>query len=803
MPQETSLSKYNFPGLQEKISLDFQDMEITDALKFLAVKGNLNIVASTNITGTINLLLTDVTIGDVLEVILVVNNLAYEVKGNIIKVITTEDYEKLYGRAFYDQRKVEIVRLKYAPAANVGAVLEGIKSNIGSVIYDEGAGTVVLVDTPEKIAQMKEVIETSEMPTVSRTYPTVTETFNLQYAKVEEVSEKITPVLTPEIGETYMDVRTNNIVITDLPHKLEKIRELIKTFDEKTKEVFIEAKVVQVSLDDHFQWGVDWDQIAILNDNIRFAPEVTLPESLGSGGSLTVTSTGADVNLVLEALDALQDIQIISNPHLAVIDGEEAKLVVASKQPYAVTTSSLSDGTTTTATDITFVDIGVTLIVVPKINKDGFVTMDVKSEISESTSNYTYGDPATTVPIVETRDAETTVMVKDGTTIIIAGLIKNEKRYTENKVPFFGDIPFLGPALFTNIDDEIIKSETVIFLTPRIITGEEPFELLRDIEEERAAEKDQVLGEELDISLEEYDDYYEDYAEFDEDAFLLEQGYGVDWDLESEDKFGYEFFSEEDFGDDLSAVEKVSGVQEQKSKLAEELEGIDLEYQQEIERLKREKAQRQELKQQVRDEIALSIEELKAENERLRNVLESRGFIERDSVDEVSELKAEKEKLAYEVSKAKDIIERSEQVAAAAHTEKEKFKKLIYEYKKLVEENRKLLAGEAIKRKSLESTLEDMKQGLKKERLDMYYNLGVIFDKHNLFEETEKAYLKALEIDPNDSQAHYNLGVIYDEELNMPDLALKHYQSYLRLRPDAENADKVREWIKEVREEEK
>jgi type II secretory pathway component GspD/PulD (secretin) len=486
-----SLSRYNFPGLQEKISLDFQDMEITDALKFLAVKGNLNIVASTNITGTINLLLTDVTIGDVLEVILVVNNLAYEIQGNIIKVITAEDYEKLYGRAFYDQKKVEIVQLKYAPSANVGAMLEGVKSNIGRVIYDEAAGTVVLVDTPEKIEQMKEVIKTAEMPTVSRAYPTVTETFQLQYAKAEDLNEKIAGILTPEIGEIQIDSRTNRIVVTDLPHKIEKTKILIETFDEKTQEVFIEAKVVQVSLDDHFQWGVDWDEVAKINGGSTiFQPEVTLPESLTTGGSLTVTSTGADVNLVLEALDALQDIQIISNPHLAVIDGEEAKIVVASKQPYAVTTSSLSEGTTTTATDITFVDIGVTLIVVPKINREGFITMDVKSEISESTTNYTYGDPATTVPIVETRDAETTVMVKDGTTIIIAGLIKDEKRITHNRVPFFGYIPFIGPSLFTNKDEEIVKTETVIFLTPRIITGDKPFNLLRDMPEKQEAKRE-------------------------------------------------------------------------------------------------------------------------------------------------------------------------------------------------------------------------------------------------------------------------------------------------------------------------
>lgn len=480
------LSQYDFPGMKQKLSLDLQNMNIVDTLKYLAVKGDLNIVTGANVSGTVNLLLSGVTIGDVLDIVLVINNLAYEVQGNIIKIITADEYKILYGDDFYDQRSVEILQLKYASTANIGAMLGDIKSAIGKVVYDADTGTVILVDTPEKIKQMKDVINKSELPTVNRIYPTQTETFTLQYAKVEDIKDKVTAVLTSNVGSLHTDTRTNRFVVVDLPNKIEEVKSIIKAFDAKTQEVFIEAKIVQVTLDDHFEWGIDWDQLSGLGDSMTFHPEITLPQTLtGTYGKLTVVNTTSDLSMVLEALNSLTETKILSNPHLAVVDGKEAKMVVATKQPYALSTSTVSEGTTTTATDITFVDVGVTLTVIPTINEEEFITMDIKAEVTEATGTYTYGTDNTEVPIVATRDAETTVMVKDGTTIIIAGLIKDEKRYTKKKVPLLGDIPFVGRFLFGYEDDQVIRTETIVFLTPRIIGGDMPFRLGRDIKKDR------------------------------------------------------------------------------------------------------------------------------------------------------------------------------------------------------------------------------------------------------------------------------------------------------------------------------
>ena len=482
-----SVSSYGFPGLENKISLDIRAMDIVHFLKFLAVEGNLNIVTSNGVTGLVNLLINDVTIGDALEIVLALNNLAYEVKGNIIKIISSEEYKALYGVDFYDQRQTLVYKLKYASPTNVGTMLGSIKSDIGKIIYDDSTGTLVLIDTPDKIKEMDAVIKEQEMPTITRTLPTETRVFELDYGSVDDIKSVITEVLTVDVGTVRSDSRTNSLVVTDLSHKMEEIETIIRAFDRKTRVVFIEAKIVEVTLADTFKWGVDWDRIIYLaGDMARYTinPEVTLPLSLtGSFGKITVDSVSSEhFDLVLEALSTVTETRILSNPHLMVEEGKEAKIEVTEKQPYQEeTTTTASGGTTTTSQTYQWVDVGVTLNVTPKINEKGFISMLIKPVVS-SISEWYGGDAqeAGAVPVVKSANAETTVTIKDGTTIIIAGLIKDNRTKSVNKIPLLGDIPLLGAA-FTSNSDDVRRTETIVFLTPRIVKGDESFLLMKDM----------------------------------------------------------------------------------------------------------------------------------------------------------------------------------------------------------------------------------------------------------------------------------------------------------------------------------
>ncbi|MBU3933862.1 MAG: hypothetical protein KKH11_04280, partial [Candidatus Omnitrophica bacterium] len=142
-------------GLAKKVSLDLRGMDIVDTIKFLSIKGGLNIVTSKDVTGRITLFLKDVTIGDTLDVILLTNKLACETKKNIITIMTEAEYEALYGRKYIDKREIKTIKLKYALPTKVAQALESLKSSIGNIIMDDATGTIILIDTPEKIERME------------------------------------------------------------------------------------------------------------------------------------------------------------------------------------------------------------------------------------------------------------------------------------------------------------------------------------------------------------------------------------------------------------------------------------------------------------------------------------------------------------------------------------------------------------------------------------------------------------------------------------------------------------------------
>ncbi|MBL7158518.1 MAG: hypothetical protein ISS91_03325 [Candidatus Omnitrophica bacterium] len=491
IPTIESLSRrpipnYDFPGLQKELSLDIRAMDISQFLKYLASEGNLNIITTKGVTGPVSLLINDVTIGDALEIVLSMNGFAYQVKSNIIQIMTTAEYKAMFGVEFYDQRQMAIYQLKYASPKNLGAMLGSIKSDIGKIIFDESTGTLIMIDTPAKLMEMKDVVNKQELPTISRVLPTETRVYEFKYAKVDIIKDEIDKVLTPDIGTIRTDPRTNTMVVTDMPGQINKINTLVKAFDRETREVFIEAKIVEVTLGDLFQWGVDWSRVVQMAGSlsaISIMPEVALPLSLIKPyGKLTVSTTSPNnLSIILELLETVTETRILSAPHITVENGKEAKIEVIEKQPYQEqTTTTASGGTTTTSNSYQWVNIGVSLNVTPRINQDGYISMLIKPEVSSISTWYGgAAQAAGSVPVVKSATAQTTVTIKDGVTIIIAGLVKDNKTKTVNKIPFLGDIPWAG-KMFQSISDDIRRTETVVFMTPRIVTGEKSFLLEKD-----------------------------------------------------------------------------------------------------------------------------------------------------------------------------------------------------------------------------------------------------------------------------------------------------------------------------------
>lgn len=481
-------------GMEEVVSLDLRSTEATDALKYLATKGSFNIAISKNVSGRVNLFLTDVPIRDAFDLILRSNELAYDRQGSIYNVMTDEEYRKLYGRKFSDARQVKTFRLQYAVPQQAFNLLDTLKSEIGRLLVDEESGTVMVLDTPEKLQEMGAALATLEQGGTLRV-------IDLKYAKAKDVEERLKDQLeVNKLGFVKADERSNQIIIKTLPERMKEIEQLIHALDRKTREVLIDAKIVKVTYTNSMDAGINWDSVF---SNLKFhgvdtkgdfrsstsgtapseVPAVTkldLNALLGLGppgdraklGKLVFGTVARDGYELLRYLETIGQTKIMSNPRLLVTENQEAKIHVGTREAYVTTTTTTGQTTSTTAEDVQFIDVGIQLSVTPFINKDGYVTMKIKPEVSSVVRTLTTPSK-NEIPIVDTSTAETNVMVSDGMTIVLGGLRKNEKKFSNKQIPYLGHVPIIGPLLFKDTDRDDQLTELVVFITPHVMGGDE------------------------------------------------------------------------------------------------------------------------------------------------------------------------------------------------------------------------------------------------------------------------------------------------------------------------------------------
>jgi type II secretory pathway component GspD/PulD (secretin) len=458
-------------GKNTRISLDLKGIDIIELLRLLSIKTGYTIVPSREVAGRINIFLNNITFDDALEIILVSQNLAAERKNNIIRVMTNNEYKNLYGRDYNEKRRMEWVKLQYANPVDVFDVLKQVKSDVGKIIADQTSGVIILIDTEEKLNEMMANIKALDTPVT-------TQVFELQYGKVKDLKEQLESMISKGPGKVSIDERTNKAVIADLPERMNDIRRAITAFDESTRQVFIEAEIVQVVLNREYRRGISWELLRSKLDSLDLTGTFTSTFT-GANQEISVGTVATDkYNAVLQLLKIYGDTKVLSRPKLAVLNNEEAKILVGTKEAYVTQTLSQGDTTTVTSENIEFIDVGVKLNVVPTINKDGFISMKIKPEVSTvlETLETSLGSE---IPIVETTESETVVKIKDGNTIIIGGLMKEEKTDTVQGLPILSRLPFVG-MLFCNRYAQNRNTETIVFITPHIITGESGKERLQE-----------------------------------------------------------------------------------------------------------------------------------------------------------------------------------------------------------------------------------------------------------------------------------------------------------------------------------
>jgi len=433
----------------EKLSLNFQNIEVRALLQVIADFTNFNVVTSDTVTGSVTLRLKDVPWDQALDIILQSKGLGVRKSGNVLWI---------------------------APKDELAA---------------------------------KEKLELESRKQITDLEPVRTQSFQLNYTKSEDVAKGLTGsgqagaggqatrILSPR-GSVISESRTNQLFITDIPSKLEEIQALIAKIDIPVRQVMIEARIVEA--DDKFGRSLGAKLGALdLNANPGFdmgRGRVSLPtgsylgvgeqtgQAVVTGGSflpntqfvnlpantsglggasagtfaLSLFSASANrfLNLELSALEADGKGKIISSPRVITADQIKALIEQGEELPYQVATSS-------GATSIQFRKANLKLEVTPQITPEGNVILDVDVNKDSVGRNTAAGFA------IDTKHVKTQVLVENGGTVVIGGIFTQTERDEVNKIPFLGDVPVLG-YLFKNSVRTANKTELLVFLTPRIIT---------------------------------------------------------------------------------------------------------------------------------------------------------------------------------------------------------------------------------------------------------------------------------------------------------------------------------------------
>lgn len=281
------------------------------------------------------------------------------------------------------------------------------------------------------------------------------------------------------------DPNTNSLIVVSLPENAELIKQILAQLDKIPQQVMIETIIVEASLDSSNQFGVEWQYV---QNNMggkgntgTFQQTFGLQTATPAPTGFKFTMTGSNLTGFLNAMQADTKFQVLSTPRIFTANNSEAQINISQQIPYVL--STLQDVNGNLSYNYGFLNVGIILTVLPRITADGYVAMDITQ-----TANDLNGYTSFNAPIVNQREATTSVAVKDGETIILGGIIRNQVTSTVNKIPLLGDIPFLG-NLFKSTSKDKQKTELLVFLTPRVIRSpEEAKKLFEDSKKEMSPE---------------------------------------------------------------------------------------------------------------------------------------------------------------------------------------------------------------------------------------------------------------------------------------------------------------------------
>ncbi|MBI3332774.1 MAG: hypothetical protein HYZ93_01635 [Candidatus Omnitrophica bacterium] len=450
------------------ISMDVTDAYLEDVLKLLSKQSGLNFVASEEVRAKkVTVYLDQVPVQAAIRTILEANHLvSKEVGGTDLFLVTEPPSTKA-------NTVTKIFSLKYArvvPSAGEIFPIFGLTGSLITTTFSSttAAGTGAAQTSGTTGAGGSALGGALGTGTSGGTSGGGSEREDTEKRSIVYV---IRSLLT-EHGSVVSDPRTNSIIVTDLPERMGVIEEAIAKLDVKPMQVLIEAEVLEVTLDTLRRLGIEYGDSAgqvasyLGPKRTTFFPLARGLLDKGTISHTLGTLSLADASILLKLLATEKDVKFLARPRLLTLNNEVAEIrIVADSVTGVTSTSQATTGTVTETVERN--TVGTVLRVTPLINEDHFVTMVIEPEVSrviQSTAFTKFLDP-------NRRAARTTVMVPDGGTVMIAGLISSEDTQAARRIPGLGDIPILGIP-FKRTETERKNTEIILFITPHVIQEE-------------------------------------------------------------------------------------------------------------------------------------------------------------------------------------------------------------------------------------------------------------------------------------------------------------------------------------------
>lgn len=369
----------------------------------------------------------------------------------------------------------QTLNMNFQNIAPIDAFNAILRSN--NLAYKEMAGNILFVTKMEKIGNRDVLKDVA-----------------CKYADADDMVNILKSVVSQDSVSVIADKRTNTLIIKGTPESILKIERLIEKLDQPTKQVYIQAEIVEVSSTDNKELGVEWlwknangkakigtnfgiRAIPVKNSETSGSSETSTPFPFPSGSGFGIGVLNADVEAVLHVLYENNNVNLLSRPRVVTMDNQEAVIEVGDQIPFKKLNQF-------GVTSFEFKDATVQLLVKPHIIDSEYILLEVAPK-----ADFQNGFTPDGTPIISTRKASTKVKVKSGQTIVIGGLIRDSLIKNEKKVPILGDIPFLG-LLFKSTKSTKVKTELIVFITPIILEDgietqhfQEDFELRKKMRE--------------------------------------------------------------------------------------------------------------------------------------------------------------------------------------------------------------------------------------------------------------------------------------------------------------------------------